>query len=114
MSEGIELALQRLRAAVNGDDFAFEINGASPFDDCKILIEEMDRLRAPQSTTMRAIEERVISAACQLIDAHTYVHPTLTRENAVNAATAELYEAVGKWHGSQPAKAAVTTGQEKS
>lgn len=66
-----------------------------------------DRMSEPQ----KLIEAEVISAACRLIDAHTYVHPTLTRENAVNAATAELYGAVGKWHGSQPAKAAVTTGK---
>jgi len=61
------------------------------------------------SSPMKAIEDCVISAACRLIEANIYVHPTLTRENAVNAATAELYEAVGKWHGSQPAKAAITS-----
>lgn len=38
--------IRRLRAAVNGDDFEFEVCGGSPFDDAKALIVEYDRLRA--------------------------------------------------------------------
>ncbi len=41
-----EQRISRLRAAVNGDDFDFEINGGSPFDDVKALLDEYDRLRA--------------------------------------------------------------------
>lgn len=42
----LELRIRRLRAAVNGEDFEFEINGGSPFDDAKALLAEYDRLRA--------------------------------------------------------------------
>lgn len=40
----LELRIRRLRAAVNGEDFEFEINGGSPFDDVKVLLAEYDRL----------------------------------------------------------------------
>lgn len=42
----LERRIRRLRAAVNGDDFEFEINGGSPFDDVKALLAEYDRIRA--------------------------------------------------------------------
>jgi hypothetical protein len=48
--ERIEISLRRLKAAVNGDDFAFEIHGGSPFDDCKVLLDEIERLRAALAT----------------------------------------------------------------
>lgn len=47
--DGIERSVTRLRAAVNGDDFEFEIDGGSPFDDVKILLADYDRLHAAKS-----------------------------------------------------------------
>ena len=41
MSE-LPLAIDRLRAAVNGDDFEWEVDGGSPFDDAKALLAAYD------------------------------------------------------------------------
>lgn len=50
-----------------------------------------------------AIAGPVVTAACRLVAADTYKHPVLSREDAVKAGVAELHDAVGKWHGAQPA-----------
>ena len=41
----LELRIRRLRAAVNGEDFEFEINRGSPFDDCKALLQAYDDIQ---------------------------------------------------------------------
>ncbi len=41
----LPLAINRLRAAVNGEDFEWEIDGGSPFDDAKALLIAYDEMR---------------------------------------------------------------------
>lgn len=59
---------------------------------------EVDRLRNELSVAMHVVNE-----ACKVVDADTYVHPMLSREDAVKAGVMGMIEAVGKWRGSQPA-----------
>lgn len=68
--------------------------------------ERLIALRSPAATP--AIDQAVISAACRLVAADTYKHPVLSREDAVKAGVAELHDAVGKWHGAQPAASSVS------
>lgn len=56
MSE-MPLALERLRAAVNGDDFEWEVDGGSPFDDVKALLEAYDDLRTQLARAREALKE---------------------------------------------------------
>lgn len=42
-----KLAIARLRAAVTGEEFEWEIDGGSPFDDVQFLLAAYDRLAAP-------------------------------------------------------------------
>ena len=41
----IELSIRRLRAAITGADFEWEVNGGSPFDDVAVLLAAYDDVR---------------------------------------------------------------------
>ena len=49
-------------------------------------------------------------AAIKTVRADTYVHPMLSREDAVKAGVADLHKAVSKWDSAQPPSAARSAG----
>lgn len=54
---------------------------------------------------MGDLEQRVIDAACKVVQADTYKHPILSRQDAVKEGVSELHDAVNAYHSAQPAKA---------
>ena len=50
-------------------------------------------------------------AAIKTVRADTYVHPMLSREDAVKAGVADLHKAVSKWDSAQPPSAARSAGE---
>jgi hypothetical protein len=66
--------------------------------DIRCMLGEIGRLR-------KLVNEAypVVTAACIVVAADTYKDPVLSREDAVKAGIAGLHDAVGKWHGAQPA-----------
>lgn len=83
--------------------------------ECDVMERGNSRLaqETPDLVEMRQAGMKVIDAACRVVAADTYVHPILSRADAVKAGVAELHDAVGKWHGVQPASSAVTSAEGK-
>jgi hypothetical protein len=71
----LSLAIDRLRAAINGDDFEWEIDGGSPFDDAKALLAAYDAQRA------------ALQKIADLVDAEDVAEPL---DDAIAIATAAL------------------------
>lgn len=87
----LPLAIDRLRAAVNGNDFEWEIDGGSPFDDAKALLIAYDEQKV-EIERLRA----VAWAAQGMLNADTYVSD-IPREQAVRDADLKLRQALGTW-----------------
>lgn len=88
----LPLAIDRLRAAVNGDDdFEWEIDGGSPFDDAKALLAAFDEQKV-EIERLRA----VAWAAQGMLNADSYVSD-VPREQAVREADLKLRQALGTW-----------------
>lgn len=69
--------------------------------------DQMRIIRAALQDKWRSdIEKRVISAAVGVVAADTYVHPMLSRQDAVAAGVAELHDAVNAYQSTQVASAA--------
>lgn len=51
----------------------------------------------------QGINMRIINAAIGVVNADTYVHPMLSRQDAVKVGVAELYDAVNAYWATQPA-----------
>jgi hypothetical protein len=77
------------------DNAALIVALHNAFPAIKARMEELERKLAEA--------EPVVLAACRLVAADIYVHPTLSRQQAVEQGNAELYDAVGKWNSAQPA-----------
>jgi 20S proteasome alpha/beta subunit len=52
-------------------------------------------------------ERAVLDAALKVVDADTYKHPMLSRDDAVKAGVECLYDAVERYRAAQPAMSAV-------
>lgn len=72
-----------------------------------LLQAERDSLRAAFAKQDLPPEiKRVVTAACGVVAADTYVHPIMSRADAVKAGVAELHDAVNAYHSTQSAAAA--------
>lgn len=56
----------------------------------------------PQTTPLSELADKVITAALRWADADVYVHPVLSREQAVKVGVADLLDAVQNYRNALP------------
>jgi hypothetical protein len=114
LAECIRKALQQKPAVLEGDlltwmeKFLSENGQSNPASVAEVILSKVKAALSSgagveNSGQCGRAAERVVRAAISVVNADTYFHPMLSREDAVKAGVAELHDAVNNYRSSQMA-----------